>query len=98
MTKWDKAAKHFFEMSDPEGEFFHCAKEGKDLKTISKIEAKIGIAFPDELRDFYQHFDGLGMNEDESELPRFIPPVEHLPAFLHVQPRTLSRRRWTGRH
>lgn len=91
MNKWNKAAKHFFEISDPTGAFFHCAKEGNDLETISKIEAKIGVGFPDELRDFYQHFNGLGMSEDESELPRFIPPVEHLPELVKSARSWLSK-------
>ena len=82
MANWKKAVKQFFANSDPTGEFFHCAEGGASARTIQAVEKKLKIRFPDELRQFYEHYNGIGLTNDETEYPNFIPPIEHLVEFV----------------
>ena len=40
------------------------------------------MEFPDELCEFYEQFNGIGLTGDDSECPNFVPSVEHLPEFV----------------
>ena len=82
MPNWKQAVDQFFKHSDPEGGFFHCAEDGVGKSKISQFEKKLNIKFPDELREFYSNYNGIGLTNDEEEYPNFIPPLEHLNAFV----------------
>ena len=82
MPNWKKAVKQFFANSDPNGEFFHCAPDGAAETTINTIAKKLKTELPSELREFYGQFNGIGLTNDESECPNFIPPIEYLPKFI----------------
>ncbi|MDB2685906.1 SMI1/KNR4 family protein [Mariniblastus sp.] len=78
MPNWKKAVEQFFAKSDPNGEFYHCAEDGLSAKDITSVLKKLKMQVPDELRDFYGQFNGLGLTNDETEFPNFIPPIEYL--------------------
>lgn len=82
MRNWKKAVAQFFHNSDPDGEYFHCAPERASTKTISSVVKKLRTDIPDELREFYEQFNGVGLTGDDSESPNFIPPIEQLPDFV----------------
>ena len=91
MPNWKKAIKQFFANSDPNGVFFHCAQDGVSKKTIDSIAKKLKSELPEELRDFYKHFNGIGLTNEESEYPNFIPPIEHLPEFVKTSRRAFPK-------
>ncbi|PQO46977.1 SMI1/KNR4 family protein [Blastopirellula marina] len=94
MPDWKSIIEAFFENSDPTNEFRHLANPGASAEAIEAAEKQLGISLPEELRDFYLCFNGVGMaGEDESDEPRFIRPVEMLPAFINE-----SRSSFAGTH
>ncbi len=83
MIKWKSLVDSFFRNSDPEGEFRHIANPPASTSSIAAAEAKIGLSIPEELRDFYLCYNGIGLAaDDEPDTPRLIQPIEDLPDFI----------------
>ncbi len=83
MSNWNSIVAAFFGKADPENLFRHCVGDGASLDAIQAAESEIGIRLPDELREFYLNCNGLGLSAgDEPDVPRFIRPIEQLPAFV----------------
>lgn len=82
MTDWKALIENFFANSDPEGTFARLTPPGCDDKAIDHAESEIGLQFPPELREFYQHYDGIGLGDETIDIPRFIPSIAILPQFV----------------
>ena len=83
MANWEKLIQNFFAHSDPDESFARIALAGCDASAITKSESEIGTSLPEELRNFYQHANGIGLGDVPTDSPRFIPPVESLPDFVN---------------
>jgi hypothetical protein len=83
MTNWQKTIDKFFQCSDPGNDFRHIALPGATEENIAETETKLGLKLPEELREFYSCFNGIGMaTEDEPNIPRLIPPLDQLPSLV----------------
>lgn len=84
MTNWKRIVDDFFRMSDPDGEYEHYAPSGASEATIAELESEIGVELPQELRDFYANYDGIGLvtRDEEAPMPLFIRPTTELAGFI----------------
>jgi len=82
MADWRRIVEEFFRCSDPDGEFHHEMRPGALAGTIDTVQSELGLQFPDECREFYRHFNGIGLVAAENGDDRlFVKPVEELPKF-----------------
>ena len=91
MPNWKKAVKQFFKNADPDQEYYHCAEDGAPSRSINAAMKKLKIELPQELRSFYEQFNGVGLTNDETEYPSFIPPIDHLPEFVESSRRVFPK-------
>jgi hypothetical protein len=83
MANWNRIVDRFFRKADPDNSFKHLVNAGASPAAITFAEAQIGISFPEELHGFYLQFNGIGLGwGNEPDVPRFIRPIEELPAFM----------------
>lgn len=83
MTNWQPIVDDFFRKSDPENAFTHLVNAGASSDEIDAAEAKIGVSLPEQLRSFYLSLNGIGLGwEEEDDSPRFIRPIDELPAYM----------------
>ena len=82
MADWKSVIQNFFDNSDADNSFARVSPAGCPKTAISKCETQTGLILPDELRKFYQHSNGMGLEENESDDPRFIPKIESLPEYI----------------
>ena len=83
MADWSKIIQNFFTNSDPENAFSRISPDGCDESDIATCEAAIGFTLPDELRTFYLHSNGLGLQDNATDAPRFIPNIQSLPNYIN---------------
>ena len=84
VPNWKRIVDDFFRMSDPDGEYEHYAPSGASAATIVELESEIGVELPQELRDFYANYDGIGLvtRDDEAPMPLFIRQTTELAGFI----------------
>jgi hypothetical protein len=84
VPNWKRIVDDFFRMSDPDGEYEHYAPKGATAATIAELESEIGVELPQELRDFYANYNGIGLvtRDEEAPMPLFIRPTTELPGFI----------------
>ncbi|MEM9410636.1 MAG: SMI1/KNR4 family protein [Planctomycetota bacterium] len=84
MANWPHIIKSFFDKSDPENSFKRVSPKGCTKSEIATCELAIERELPQELRDFYLYSNGIGLQENESDSPRFIPVIQKLPEYIEI--------------
>lgn len=83
MSNWQEIVEHFLRMSDPDDEYDRYAPSGASTETLAILEVELGCVLPSELREFYSHYDGLGLvPRDGSTEPLFVRPTHEVAGFI----------------